>query len=97
MKPLLRKAFFAILMWPVLTAGSCATTSEPAVRTVEVAVPIHTPCDVPEPAEPERVDTNEALREAPDIFSRVQLLLAGREQRIASEAAARSWGRACAE
>ena len=92
-----RLALIAVLCWPVLTAGSCATTAEPRVVTRDVLVPVHGPCTIAEPAEPARVDTDEALRAAPGLFERVQILLAGREQRKASENQARVWGRACAK
>ena len=91
-----RLALMAVLCWPILTAGSCATTGEPRIVTREVLVPVHGPCTVAEPAEPTRLDTDEAIRSAPGLFERVQILLAGREQRKASENAARVWGRACA-
>ncbi len=69
-----------ILAACALLAG-CASTpdSEPRVVTVEVAVPVASPC-VPAslgPA-PEYPDTDEALRAAPDAASRYQLLGAGR-------------------
>jgi len=92
-----RLALVALLCWPVLTAGSCVSTREPRVVTRDVLVPVHSPCAIAEPAEPERIDTNEALRNAPGLFERVQILLAGREQRIASENEARTWGRECAK
>lgn len=80
----------------LLALAGCATDGEPRVITREVLVPTPVPCAAPEPAEPARIDTNEALRNAPGLFDRVQILLAGREQRIASESEARVWGRACA-
>lgn len=65
----------------LLTA--CATTPEPKIITRTVNVPIAVKCAAPLTAEPIYSDTPESLRAAPDIFSRVQLLLAGRAQRQA--------------
>jgi len=70
-----------------LTLGACATTGaapEPRVVTVEVAVPVASPC-VPAGlgATPEYPDTDEALRQAPDAATRYQLLAAGRPLRAA--------------
>lgn len=78
-----------------LSLAACATTGEPRIVTREVLVPVPVKCQTPEPAEPARIDTDEAIRNAPGLFERVQILLAGREQREASEAQARAWGRAC--
>jgi hypothetical protein len=70
----------AAIAWPLLTAGSCATTqvAEPRIVTVEVAVPVSSPC-VPAKlgAAPEYPDTKEALQAAPDAASRLQLFAAG--------------------
>lgn len=90
-----RNAFFAILAWPVLTAGSCATTAEPRIVTRDVMVPIHTPCSIPEPAKPDFADDDEDLRAAPGLFERVQLITAGRLQRMGYEGELLAWGRAC--
>lgn len=75
-----RQAAVAIL----LLCGSltaCASTPEPKIITRTVNVPIAVKCAAPLTAEPIYSDTPESLRAAPDIFSRVQLLLAGRDQR----------------
>ena len=88
-----RKLFCALM---ALSISACATGKEPAVRTVEVRVPIHAPCAIPEPPEPAYADTDEALRQAPNHVERVRLLVMGRLQRIAREAELRAWGRACA-
>jgi len=87
----------ALFVLFALSVSACATPGEPRIVTRDVLVPVHSPCVIAEPAEPERIDTNEALRNAPGLFDRVQILLAGREQRIASENEARTWGRACAK
>lgn len=97
MKSLVRKAFFAILLWPVLTAGSCATTGEPRIITRDVMVPVHQPCTIPEPAKPDFADDDEDLRAAPDFFTRVKLMAAGRLQRMGYEGELLAWGRACAK
>lgn len=79
----------------LLLAG-CATADrappEPIIRTVEVHVPVDDPACArgalerlgPAPAYP---DNNAALRTAIGIFEQTKLLLAGRELRIAREAA----------
>ena len=96
MKSFPRLALFAILTWPVLTAGSCVTMREPAVRTVEVAVPIHAPCTATPPTEPDYADTDDKLRNAPDHIERVKLLLIGRLQRIAHDQELHAYASACA-
>lgn len=92
-----RLALFAILTWPVLTAGSCATTSEPTIRTVEVRVPVHAPCSLTPPPEPEFADTDAALRDAPDHVARVRLLVIGRLQRVAHDQELHAYANACAQ
>lgn len=96
MKHFPRLALFAILTWPVLTAGSCATMGEPTIRTVEVKVPVRTPCTLTPPAEPDFADTDDALRQAPNHVERVKLLLIGRLQRIAHDAELHAYAQACA-
>ncbi|HYE38243.1 hypothetical protein [Methylocaldum sp.] len=86
MKPLPRKAkllLSAVLAWPLLTAGMCASTPRIEVREVQVPVPV--PCAVDPGPDPVYADTDEALRQAPDLFGRAQLLVAGRLQRMARE------------
>lgn len=77
-------ATFALAVaWPLLTAGSCATTSEPILITQEVAKPVPVSC-VPSslPAAPAYPDTDQALRDAAgERF--LQLLTTGRDLRIA--------------
>lgn len=83
-----RLALIAVLLWPVLTAGSCATTREPQVRPVEVRVPVPVPCVVNIGPEPTYADNDDALRrrdgEAPEahVIRTFPLLVAGRLQRI---------------
>lgn len=81
----------------LLAACAHAPPPEPIVRTVTVNVPVPVPCPAlqrlgPAPVYP---DTAEALRSAPDIGSRVGLLLAGRILRIARESADEAALRAC--
>lgn len=66
-----------------LPLSGCGTTAEPAVRTVRVEVPVAVPCAADPGPDPAFVDTAEALRAAGDIFDKVRLLLAGRDQRDA--------------
>lgn len=50
--------------YPLIAAGSCATTSPPPVRVVEKVVPVVQPCpDARKPREP-LPDTREAVRAA---------------------------------
>lgn len=93
MKSLAGKAFSAILL---LSISACATGREPAVRTVEVRVPVHEPCPIAEPAAPDYADDDADLKAAPNLFERVKLLAAGRLQRIAHQSELEAWGRACA-
>lgn len=72
---------FAALL--VITGCSTPKQQEPVIVTQEVKVPVPVPCKVLEQLgpEPKYQDTDEALKAAPDIFTRVQLLLIGRLQR----------------
>ncbi len=88
---------------PLLLLTACATTPpEPVVRTVEVRIPFDDPACAREALarmNAEQVvypDTDEALRNAPNVFAGVQLLSAGRLLRIAREAAWRAAVEACA-
>lgn len=69
----------AVVAWPLLTAGSCATTREPEVRIVEVRVPVPVSC-VPSSlgAAPAYPDTDEAVRASAGPGDLLQLLAAGR-------------------
>ncbi len=79
-----------------LALASCATTPckppEPIVQTVTVKEPVDDPACVraaiaklgPTPSYP---DTPATIKAAPNLYARVQLVLAGRELRMAHEAA----------
>lgn len=84
-----RAALIALLL-----AGCAHQPVEPIIRTVEVRVPVPVPCaiDIPDPV---YSDTPEALRAAPNLFERVKLLLAGREERAAHDELERAARRAC--
>ena len=71
-----------------LVLASCASRppAQPIVRTIEVAVPIATPCRVSVGPAPDYVESDDALRRAGDIFEAMKLRVAGREQRQAREA-----------
>lgn len=74
----------AWLLMSLMLAG-CATAEPPArVITVDVAVPVASPC-VPASlaSAPDYPDSVEALRAAPDAASRLLLLAAGRLLRTA--------------
>lgn len=84
-----------------LALAGCAHTPEPEIRTVEVKVPVDDPACAREAvarlgAAPAYPDTPEAIRAAPNLFERVKILLAGRELRIAREAALKDALEACA-
>ncbi|MBX3480071.1 MAG: hypothetical protein KF842_06700 [Caulobacter sp.] len=91
-------AIAAVILWPLLTAGSCATTGavEPKVEVRIVKVPVVVPCE-PDPGPlPAYPDSDEALRAAPGLFEKVQLLLAGRKLTRADLKADREARRRCA-
>ena len=61
----------------VVALGACASQHDlPPPRIVEV--PVAVPCRLTLGVEPEWPDSDQALRAAPDLFSRVKLLAAGR-------------------
>jgi hypothetical protein len=69
----------------MLVVAGCASVQNgrPLVRDVDIVTPV--PCEPaigPGPAFP---DSDEALRAAPNLFSRVQLLVAGRLLRVARQ------------
>lgn len=72
-----------------LLLASCASKPaprpEPVVQIVEVAVPVALACEPDIGPEPAYIDTDTALTAAADLFERVKLLLAGRDQRIARD------------
>lgn len=73
---------------------ACAKPPAPEIRTVTVQVPVAVPCAVEVP-DPVYSDTPEALSSAPDIFERVKLLLAGREERAAHDQVEKAARAAC--
>lgn len=88
--------FAAVILFCALTLSACATTAPPRpVTTVEVRVPVAVKChpDLGEP--PQYPDTDAALKAAPDLFSRVKLIVAGRLMRIAREAELQAAIKAC--
>jgi len=73
----------------LLALVSCAGRAglappEPVVQTKEVKIAVPVPCDALAKLgpEPNYVDTDAALRAAPDIFEQARLLSKGRLQRI---------------
>lgn len=84
----------ALRLIPLLALAACAHSPTPQIRTVEVRVPVAVPCPVDLP-EPNYSDTDAALLAAPDIFERVKLLLAGREERAAQDRMERAARTAC--
>jgi len=67
--------------YPLIAAGSCATTREARIRTVEVKVPVVTPCPDKRDAPPAFPDTDAAVAAAvaaKDLPGLVKMLLAGR-------------------
>ena len=86
---------YACLAGLLLLAG-CASHREPIVRTVEVRIPVAVPCDPKVGPAPDYPDTDRALKDAPGLFERVRLLLAGRELRKARETELEAGIRGCA-
>ncbi|MFC5373983.1 hypothetical protein ACFPIF_15575 [Brevundimonas faecalis] len=76
-----------------IVLASC-TTAPTQIRTIEVQVPVAVPCPAHLP-EPVYSDTDAALLAAPNIFERVKLLLAGREERAAQDQMERAARTAC--
>jgi hypothetical protein len=69
-----------------LLLTACATSApEPIVQMVEVQVPVSVPCNVQVGADPDYPDTDEALKNAPSVMARVQLMVGGRLMRIKRE------------
>lgn len=68
------------------TCVACSTPREPAIRTVEVKVPIPTPCAAKPGPAPNYPDSDAALKGAPNLAEALKLLLAGRVLRIGREA-----------
>lgn len=77
-------AFATVSAALCITLCACQTTPlEPRIVTKTVEVPIQVQCKPTLPAEPSYPDTDAALKAAPDLFSKVQLMVAGRVLRIA--------------
>ena len=72
------------LMVAVLLAGCATAPKEPAIRTVEVKIPIRVACKPAPVAEP--VFATSTMDLSADIFALVRGLLVEREQRKALEA-----------
>lgn len=85
-----------LAMIAALALASCAKPipPEPIVRTMTVQVPVPVPCAVDVP-DPDYSDTDEALRNASDLFERVKLLLAGRLERDAHDQTEKAARAAC--
>jgi len=83
-----------LLVAIAIALASCATAPTVQIRTVEVQVPVAVPCPVSLP-DPAYSDTDAALLAAPNIFERVKLLLAGREERAAQDQMERAARTAC--
>jgi hypothetical protein len=74
----------SVLAWPL---SACNTVPrEPPIRTVEVRVPVSTPCAAKPGPAPNYPDSDAALRGAPNLAEALKLLLAGRLLRIGREA-----------
>ncbi len=86
----------AILAAMLLAACASTTPSEPTVQVRTVDVPIAVRCRPDLGPEPNYPDTDAALKAAPDLFSRVRLLLAGRLMRIARDGEKSAALQACA-
>ncbi len=69
-----------LLAAPFITAGSCATTREPEIRTVEVRVPVIAPCPDgrdPAPAYPDTRAAVTAALDRGDLAEATRLVWAG--------------------
>lgn len=89
-----RLILISTLALPLLAACGHAPAPRIETHTVTVQVPVPVPCavDVPDPI---YSDTDEALRNAPDLFERVKLLLAGRVERDAHDQTEKAARAAC--
>lgn len=84
-----------------LAATACGHVPEPEIRTVEVMVPVDDPACARDAVarlgdDPAYPDAPAAISGAADLFERVKLILAGRELRIAREAALAAALKVCA-
>lgn len=86
----------AVILATFLLLTACATDNPPPpVQTVVVKVPVRVPCEPQLSPQPVYADTDEAIKAAPDLFTRVKLIVAGRLQRIAREAELNAAVKAC--
>lgn len=80
-------AFHAAAAVLCITLAACATTKpEPQIVTKEVQIPVMVKCHPDIGPEPDYPDTDAKLKAAPDLFSKVQLLVAGRIMRMSRDA-----------
>lgn len=88
----------ALILAACLALTACAHTqpAEPVTVVQRVEIPVSTPCKVDIGPDPQYPDTDEALRSAPGLFERVQLLVAGRLLRIARDLEKTAALRGCA-
>lgn len=71
---------------PILFLAACASTGSQTIPTPKTAAVIVTvKCDPKLTADPDYPDTDALLMAAPDLFSRVRAMAAGRVLRIARE------------
>lgn len=89
----IRRSAYLGLIAVILTG--CATTAVAPVRTVTVDIPVPVHCNPALGPEPNYPDSDAALRAAPDLFSRVKLLLEGRLMRIQRQAELSAALKAC--
>lgn len=69
-----------------LALAGCATAPQPLVVTKTVTVPVAVKCAPdPAPSAPAFVDTDAAIKAAPDMFARAKLYVVGRLQHLAYE------------
>ena len=85
----------AVIFIMLAGCASAGQVAEPVVQTVKVEVPVAVKCSAdPGPASP-FADTPDAIKAAADIFERVKLLLAGRDQRDARLAVVTAANQGC--
>lgn len=90
----IRRSAYLGLAAAVFLTG-CATTAVEPIHTVVVDVPVAVHCAPVIGSEPAYPDTDAAIRAAPDLFSRVKLLLEGRLMRIQRQAELSAALKAC--
>lgn len=65
--------------------AGCGTPPAPRIEVREVKIPVAVACAADPGPAPAYPDTDEALRNAPDVATGVRLLMAGRVLRMARE------------